>query len=55
MSVFNSLWRHICIGNLAIIGSNSGLSPGRGQAIAWTNAGLLLIGPLGKNLSEIVI
>ena len=34
-------------GNLTIIGSDNGLSPGRRQAITWTNAGILLIGPLG--------
>ena len=28
---------HICIGNLTIIGSDNGLSPGRRQAIIWTN------------------
>ena len=43
---------HICIGNLNIIGSDNGLSPGRRQAIIWTNAGILLIGPLGTNFSE---
>ena len=46
---------HICVGNLTIIGPNNGLSPGRRQAIIWTNAGLLLIGPLGTNFSEILI
>ena len=46
---------HICVGNLTIIGSDNGLSPGRRQAIIWTNAGILLIGPLGTNFSEIVI
>ena len=46
---------HICVGNLAIIGSDNGLSPGRRQAIIWTNAGILLIGPLGTNFSEILI
>ena len=62
----NQLWRHrsinhwgrvthICIGNLAIIGSDNGLSPGRRQAITWTNVGILLIGPLGTNFSEILI
>ena len=29
---------HICAGNLAIIGSDNGLLPGRCQAITWTNA-----------------
>ena len=37
-----------------IIGSDNGLSPGRRQAIIWTNAGILLIGPLGINFSEIL-
>ena len=46
---------HICVGNLTIIGSDNGLSPGRCQAIIWTNAGILLIGPLGTNFSEIFI
>ena len=31
------------------------LSPGRRQAIIWTNAGILLIGPLGTNFSEILV
>ena len=44
---------HICVGNLTIIGSGNGLSPGQRQAIIWTNAGILLIGPLGTNFSEI--
>ena len=46
---------HICVGKLTIIGSVNGLSPGRRQAIIWTNAGILLIGPLGTNFSEILI
>ena len=44
---------HICVVKLTIIGSDNGLSPGRRQAIIWTNAGILLIGPLGTNFSEI--
>ena len=51
-------WRqsdHICISKLTIIGSDNGLSPGRRQAIIWTNDGILLTGPLGTNLSEILI
>ena len=40
---------------LTIIGSDSGLSPGRRQPIIWTNAGILSIGALEKNLSEILI
>ena len=46
---------HICVGKLTIIGSDNGLSPARRQAITWTNAGILLIGPLGINFSEIWI
>ena len=46
---------HICIGNLATIGSDNGLSPRRRQAIIWTKAGILLIGPWGTNFSEILI
>ena len=46
---------HICVGKLIILGSDNGLSPGRRQAIIWTNAGILLIGPLGTNFSEILI
>ena len=46
---------HICVSQLAIIGSDNGLSPGRRQAIIWTNAGILLIGPSGTNFSEILI
>ena len=46
---------HICVGNLANIGSDNGLSPGRRQAIIRSNAGILLIGPLGTNFSEIWI
>ena len=45
---------HICVGKLTIIGSDNGLSPGRRQAIIWTNAGIIepLIEPLGTNFSE---
>ena len=45
----------ICFGRLTIIGSDNGLSPRWCQAIIWTNAGILLIGPLGPNFSEILI
>ena len=45
---------HICVGKLTTIGSDNGLSPERRQAIIWTNAGILLIGPLGANFSEIL-
>ena len=46
---------HICVGKLTIIGSDNGLSPGRRQAIIWTNDGILLIGALETNFSEILI
>ena len=46
---------HICVSKLTIIGSDNGLSPGRRQAIIWTNALILLIGPIGTNFSEILI
>ena len=46
---------HICVNKLTTIVSDNGLSPDRRQAIIWTNAGLLLIGPLGTNFSEILI
>ena len=46
---------HICVGKLAIIGSDNGLSPGRRQAIIWTHAGLLLIWLLETNFNEILI
>ena len=38
---------HICVSKLPIIGER--------QAIIWTSAGILLIGPLGTNSSEILI
>ena len=46
---------HICVDKQTIIGSGNGLSPEQHQAIIWTNAGLLLIGPLGTHFNEILI
>ena len=46
---------HICISKQTIIGSDNGLSTGRRQSIIWTNAGILLIGPLGTKFNEILI
>ena len=46
---------HICVIKLTIIGSDNGLSPGRRQAIIWTNDGILLIGALEINFSEISV
>ena len=39
---------------LTIIGPDNGLSPGRRQAIIWTNAGILLIRTPGTNFSGIL-
>ena len=46
---------HLYVVKLTLIGSDNGLSPGRRQAIIWTNAGILSNGPLGTNFSEILI
>ena len=46
---------HICFSELTIIGSDKSLSPCQHQAIIWTNAGILLIGPLGTNFIEILM
>ena len=46
---------HICVGKPTTIGSDNGLSPGRRQVIIWTNAGILLIRPLGTNFNEVLI
>ena len=62
--LFHSTWcalthwgrvTHICVSKLPTIGSDNDLSPGRRQAIIWTNAGILLIGSLWTNFSEILI
>ena len=47
-------WRIYASVRLTNIGSDNGLSPGRRQAIVWTNAGILLIRILGTNFSEIL-
>ena len=46
---------HIWVTKLTIIGSGNVLSSGGRQAIIGTNVGLLLIGPLRINFSEILI
>ena len=45
---------HICVRKLSILGSDNGLSPGRRQAIIWTNAGMLFNWTLRTNFSEIL-
>ena len=58
---FVNAWNHLpqcrisASVNSVCIGSNNGLSPDRRQAIIWTNAGILLIRPIGKDISEIRI
>ena len=51
--LIESEWR--CVGKLTVIGTDNGLWPRQPQAIIWTNAGILLIGPLRTNFSEILI
>ena len=55
--VLTHWWRvtHICVRKLTTIASDNGLLPRWYQAIIWTKAGILLIGPLGTNFSEILI
>ena len=45
---------HMRVSKLTIIDSDNGLSPGGHKTIILTNAWILLIGPLGTNLSEIL-
>ena len=45
--------RHIFVNKLSVIASDNGLSAGRRQAIIWTNAGILLIGPFGAKFNDI--
>ena len=45
---------HIFASKQTIIGSDNGLSPDRRQAIIWTNAGILLMGPWKTNFFEIL-
>ena len=46
--------KHISVSKLTIIDSDNGLSPGRCQAIIWTNAGILIIRTLATNFREIL-
>ena len=53
-----TLWgrgTYICVSKLTVIDSDNGLSPSRRQAIIWTNAGILLIGSLVMDFSDILI
>ena len=51
----NDFVENVTIPHKTIIDSDNGLSPGRYRAIIWTNTGILLIGPLGTNVNEILI
>ena len=53
--IYVSVMTHICVSKLTIICSDNGLSPGRRHAIIWTNAWILLTGPLGTKFSEILL
>ena len=53
-SLTEAEWR-MCVSKLTIIGSDNGLSLWQRQVIIWTNAAILLIGPLGTHFSEIII
>ena len=44
----------IYFGNLTLIGSDNSLASGRCQAIIWTKAVILLIGPLRTNFNKIL-
>ena len=52
---FEAEWRIYASVQHTTIASDNGLSPVRRQAIISSNAGILLIGPLGTNFSEILI
>ena len=55
MNIYLTHWgrvMHICVSKLTIIGSDNDLSPGRRQAIIWTNDGILFIRTLLTNFSE---
>ena len=45
---------HLCVSKLTAVGPDNGLSPGRRQAIIWTNAGILLNESLGTTFSELL-
>ena len=52
---YSVIYTHIYGEILTIIRSANDLSPGRCQAIIWTNPGILFIVPLETNFSEILI
>ena len=48
-------WRIYASLNWVIVGSDNSLWPVQRKAIIWTNAGMLLIGPLRTHFTEILI
>ena len=46
---------HICVSKITLIDSDNGLSPGRHQAIIWSNVEILLIRTIETNFREILI
>ena len=46
---------YACVCKIITISSDNGLLPGRRQAVIWTNAGILLTGPLRISFSEFLI
>ena len=46
---------HMCLVTWVIIASENGSAPVRRRTITWTNVDLLIIRPLGTNISEIWI
>ena len=57
LDIFITHWgrvTHICVSKLTIISSDNGLSPGRRQAIIWTNAEILATRTSGTNFNEIL-
>ena len=55
LKLISPLCRIYATVNWVSIGSDNGLSPVRRQAITWTNADLLSIGPFRTNFSEVWI
>ena len=51
----NVLTHWVRVTHICVDGSDNGLSPVRRQAIIWTIAGILLIGPSRTSFSEILI
>ena len=55
VQLIEAKWRIYASEKITRISSDNGLAPEQRQTIFWTNKGILLIGPLGTNFSEILI